>query len=100
METKKLLERRAIDLTAQELAQVLLHELDLNHKTEPPSYTYKGIKGIMEIFQCSKSKAMAMRSSGCLDDACVEYGNSFLVDRMLALSLMKEKRNASLYYSK
>lgn len=92
METKQLLEKRAIDLTAGELAKVLASELGVQKTSEEsPSYSYKGIRGIMDIFQCSKSKAMGIRASGIIDDACIQNGNSFLIDRALALALMKEK---------
>ena len=60
-------------------------------KNVPPSYSFKGIKGIMEIFQCSKSKAMGIRACGIINTACIQNGNSFLVDRDLALALMKNK---------
>lgn len=93
MELEILQQKRAIDLTAGELAKVLASELAEQQETSKvsPSYSYKGIKGIMEIFQCSKSKAMGIRSSGVIDNACIQNGNSFLIDRELALSLMKNK---------
>ena len=95
METNELLQKRAIDLTAGELAKVVAFELvDIQKiETETPSYSYKGIKGIMDIFQCAKSKAVGIRTSGIIDDACIQNGNSFLIDRGLALQLMKEKTN-------
>ncbi|NMA74234.1 MAG: DUF3853 family protein [Bacteroidales bacterium] len=100
MELQKLQQKRAIDLTAGELAKVLASELSDVQKfsKETPSYSYKGIKGIMEIFQCSKSKAMGIRASGVIDDACIQNGNSFLIDRELALTLMRDKgkRHSSL----
>ncbi len=93
MELKTLKQKRAIDLTAGELAKVLASELSDRPKSgkETPSYSYKGIKGIMEIFQCSKSKAMGIRASGVINDACIQNGNSFLIDRELALTLMRDK---------
>lgn len=93
MELEILQQKRAIDLTAGELAKVLASELIENRRTEKelPSYSYKGVKGIMDIFQCSKSKAMGIRVSGIIDDACIQNGNSFLIDRQLALKLMKKK---------
>lgn len=93
MELSILQQKRAIDLTAGELAKVLASELTekQKHTKETPTYSYKGVKGIMEIFQCSKSKALGIRMSGVIDDACIQNGNSFLIDRELALSLMKNK---------
>lgn len=96
MELSILQEKRAIDLTAGELAKVLASELSsikesVNNTT---SYSFKGIKGIMEIFQCSKSKAMGIRASGVIDGACIQNGNSFLIDRDKALMLMKDKKHS------
>lgn len=93
MSYEELFQKRAIDLTAGELAKVLAFELEEKRKVEneAPSYTYKGVRGIMDIFQCSKSKAMGIRASGVIDDACIQNGNSFLVDRNMALQLMRDK---------
>ena len=90
---ENLLEKRAIDLTAGELAKILAFEIVETQKqgNDTHSYSYKGIKGIMDIFQCSKSKAMGIRASGIIDGACIQNGNSFLVDRDIALMLMREK---------
>lgn len=102
MELSLLQQKRAIDLTAGELAKVLASELSDVQRTnqEAPSYSYKGIKGIMEIFQCSKSKAMGIRASGVIDNACIQNGNSFLIDRGLALQLMRDKSIVSSTSSK
>lgn len=93
MELELLQKKRAIDLTAEELAKVLASELTETQKEikNSPSYSLKGIKGIMEIFQCSKSKAIGIRASGVIDNACIQNGNSFLIDRNLALLLMRDK---------
>lgn len=96
MSTKELFAKRAIDLTAGEFAKVIAYELketSLINVPKEETYSFKGIKGIMEIFQCSKSKAAAIRASGIIDDACIQNGNSFLIDRRTALELMKNKSN-------
>ncbi|WP_101689966.1 DUF3853 family protein [Dysgonomonas massiliensis] len=99
MELQQLQQKRAIDLTAGELAKVLASELSVtqNLSKESSSYSFKGIKGIMEIFQCSKSKAMGIRTSGVIDEACIQNGNSFLIDRDLALALMRDKTSYKTY---
>ena len=107
MNYDELLEKRAIDLTAGELAKALAIELKEQQQVSIlPSYSHKGIRGIMEIFQCAKSKAVGIRASGIIDGACIQNGNSFLVDKSLALQLMREKtyknlkhRNASSLYN-
>ena len=95
MEAKELFQKRAIDLTAGELAKVVAFEIADLRKSDKssPTYSHKGIKGIMEIFQCAKSKAVGIRTSGIIDDACIQSGKSFLIDRGLALQLMREKAN-------
>ena len=90
---QNLYDKRAIDLTAGELAKIVAFELSETQKQgkDTPSYSYKGIKGIMDIFQCSKSKAMSIRASGIISAACIQYGFSFLVDKETALMLMRDK---------
>lgn len=97
MSTQELFKKRALDLTAGEFAKVIIHELQeasLINATKEETYSFKGIKGIMEIFQCSKSKAVAIRASGIIDDACIQNGNSFLIDRRTALNLMKNNADS------
>ena len=100
METNELLKKRAIDLTAGELAKVVAFEIADLHLQKidksTPTYSYKGIKGIMEIFHCAKSKAVGIRASKVIDDACIQYGNTFLIDKALALQLMREKTNKNI----
>lgn len=89
------LNQRVIDLTVDQLSNVIANKVlaitksQLSNLSLPPSYSYKGIKGIQEIFQCSKSKALGIRASGIIDDACIQNGNSFLIDKNKALELMK-----------
>ncbi|MDH6358906.1 hypothetical protein M2135_002799 [Parabacteroides sp. PF5-9] len=91
MNHEELYQKRVVDCTVGELVKVLTIELRevLKVENESPSYSYKGVRGIMDIFQCSKSKAMRIRVSGIIDDACIQTGNSFLVDKNMALNLMR-----------
>lgn len=90
-EIEDLKNKRIIDITVEEFIKVLAFELSSNEKK--PSYSYKGLRGIMEIFKCARSKAMNIKASGVIDDACIQNGNSFLIDKDLALSLMKDHEN-------
>lgn len=92
--TNELLEKRAIDLTADELASVIVEKLLQNEQAKKPISTRKlrGLKGIMEIFQCSKSKAQDLRRSGILDNAITPIGRSYLIDESIALKCVKGGR--------
>lgn len=94
MQYNQKLNLRVIDLTVEQLIDVIGSEIESRAKTvinntSAPSYSYKGIKGIQEIFICSKSRALGIRASGIIDDACIQNGNSFLIDKNKALELMK-----------
>ena len=63
-----------------------------------PSRRLKGITGIMEIFQCSRSKANEMRASGELDAAITTYGGrSFIIDEQKALAIKEKKQGGRRY---
>lgn len=94
MQYNQKLNLRVIDLTVEQLIDVIGSEVESRAKTvlkntSSPTYSHKGIKGIQEIFHCSKSKSLGIRASGIIDDACIQYGNSFLIDKNKALELMK-----------
>lgn len=95
MNIDNLKEERIVDLTTKELIYVIIDELKKEEYINiipEDTYMHKGLKGIMEIFQCAKSKAVAIRASGIIDDACIQCGNSFLIDRRTALELMKNNK--------
>ena len=59
---------------------------------KPSSRQLKGISGIMEIFQCSRSKASRIKESGIIDSAITNVsGRIFLVDEQKALDAMNKK---------
>ena len=100
MSKEELLEKRAFELTVGEFVRAIINELkeeEYVNIVPEDSYMHKGISGIMEIFQCSKSKAVAIRASGIIDDACIQNGNSFLIDRRTALNLMKNNAGSRSY---
>lgn len=47
----------------------------------------RGYAGLMEIFQCSRSKAMRIKASGAIDAAISQEcpGGTFYIDEELAL---------------
>lgn len=50
-----------------------------------------GLDGIAEIFDCSKSQAQRIKSSGIIDGAITQLGRKILVDKHLAIKLAREK---------
>ena len=53
---------------------------------------YKGIKGIMEIFECGRKKAINIKNSGIIDGSITRISPKiFLVDKNKALEAMSKK---------
>ena len=52
-------------------------------------YVY-GLKGIQQLFNCSKSTAYNIKRSGRIDEAISQIGNTIIVDAELALELLKK----------
>lgn len=87
-----ILQKRAIDVTVEELADVICSKLANNSTEKNTKKMLKGIAGIQEIFHCCKSKASKIRRSGILDPAITQTGRDFLIDSDKALELMNKKR--------
>jgi hypothetical protein len=54
-------------------------------------YAY-GIKGICEIFGCSKPTAQRIKSSGVIDAAITQVDRTIVIDREKALELAKNRK--------
>ncbi|MFV0470193.1 MAG: DUF3853 family protein [Dysgonomonas sp.] len=54
-------------------------------------YVY-GIRGIMELFDCSKSTANRIKQSGKIDAAIKQVGRKIIVDAELALELAGKRK--------
>ena len=58
-----------------------------------PERKLRGIPGIMEIAQCSRSKAVELKASGVLDDAITHVSpRVFLVDETKAYAALEKIR--------
>ena len=55
----------------------------------PAKYVY-GLKGIQQLFHCSKSTAYNIKRSGRIDEAISQIGNTIIVDAEKALALLKK----------
>lgn len=94
---QELLGKRAIDATVDELATVIAAKLLTNQPRQEEKRVLSGIPGIMEIAQCSRSKASRLRKSGILDAAITPTGRGFLIDANIALELLKNRKKGRQY---
>ena len=92
MDIQELLNKRAIDVTVDELATAIAAKLSANQPRHEEKKMLSGIPGIMEIAQCSRSKASKLRKSGVLDAVITSIGRGFLIDTNKALELLKNRR--------
>ncbi|MCM1162727.1 MAG: DUF3853 family protein [Muribaculaceae bacterium] len=89
-------------MTGAQFLTLMSAAYSARHETSPPAtvtdvsngnngnkYAY-GIKGICEIFGCSKPTAHRMKKSGVLNDAIIQSGRTIVIDRQKALDLVKE----------
>ena len=87
-------------MIAEELAELQ------NPREEPEviegpvgSRVLKGIQGIMDIFQCSRSKASKIKDSGIIDGAITRISSRiFLVNEKKALEIMEKKMKGGRRY--
>lgn len=86
-------EKRVIDMTAGEFAEVLYSVMKRLSNNEEEKVTNKrlvyGIAGIAQLFNCSMTTANRIKASGKIDKAISQTGRMITVDADLALQLMK-----------
>lgn len=59
-----------------------------------------GVKGIAQLFGCSKSTAARIKNSGVINDAITQVGRKIIVDAEKALALIKERNGSVLKWDK
>lgn len=86
-------EKRVIDMTAGEFAEVLYSVMKRLSGNEEEKVINKrlvyGIAGIAQLFNCSMTTANRIKASGKIDQAISQTGRMITVDADLALQLMK-----------
>jgi hypothetical protein len=86
-------EKRVIDMTAGEFAEVLYSVMKRLSGNEEEKVINKrlvyGIAGIAQLFNCSMTTANRIKASGKIDKAISQTGRMITVDADLALQLMK-----------
>ena len=87
-------EKRIIDMTAGEFAEVLYSVMQRLSNKEDERTTKRnlvyGIAGIAQLFNCSMTTANRIKASGKIDKAISQTGRMITVDADLALRLMQE----------
>lgn len=87
-------EKRIIDMTAGEFAEVLYSVMQRLSNKEEESTTKRnlvyGIAGIAQLFNCSMTTANRIKASGKIDKAISQTGRMITVDADLALRLMNK----------
>lgn len=87
--------KRVIDLTLDELLDAVedrvRQTLEAPDATtpegkEPKRYVY-GLRGLQEIFGCSKTTASRLKASGKIDEAITQVGSLIIIDADKALEL-------------
>ncbi|MBR2194714.1 MAG: DUF3853 family protein [Salinivirgaceae bacterium] len=82
-------------LSTGELIDIISTVLDSKlqkQEREPKGNTYVyGIRGIAHLFGCSIATANQIKRSGLIDDAITQINRKIVVDRELALKLIKRK---------
>jgi hypothetical protein len=86
-------DKRLIDLTIADLRDFIdsriryarkdVTVMDFNQDEAP--HTVRGIKGLAEYLQCSKSLVSELKSKGIFKDATFQYGRTILFDKAKAL---------------
>ena len=94
-EYEELLEKPLWQFTGKDheymLKHVLMESLSDEGGNQLSNKKYvQGIKGIADLFGCSKSTAQRIKNSGVIDDAITQVQRKILVDADLALRLVKE----------
>lgn len=93
-----LLGKRAIDVTVDELATVIATKLVSMQSPKKETRLIKGVNGIKELLQCSRSKASRLHTSGILDSAIVsKSGRIILFDSDKVLDVLKQHKGGRRY---
>lgn len=82
--------KRVIDVTTDELTDYIIQKLQSMQPRKPERKLVRGVRGIMEVLGCSRSKAATLSCSGILEDAIVSRSNRLVIyDAELILKLLK-----------
>lgn len=93
MDIHELLSKPVAMMTGKELLAIQREAISEIPKEEAtttlPEFVY-GIPGIMQLFNCSKSKAQKIKNSGVIAGSIQQDQRTIIIDTRLALKLFKE----------
>ena len=82
--------KRVIDITADELATLVAYKLQSLQPKKSERKLVRGVRGIMEVLGCSRSKAANLSCSGVLEDAIVSRSKRLVIyDAKRILEVLK-----------
>lgn len=90
-------DKRLIDLTTKELGiliEGIIEKVKIKthqEQEEKKQYVY-GISGIAKLFNCSRTTAYRIKSSGAIDGAISQRGRLIITDTAKAIELMREAK--------
>lgn len=86
---------RIIDLTVGELVDLLSKQQPaqvIPEQKAKDKWLVYGLKGLAELFGCSKKQAYEIKNSGVIDSSISQYRRTIIVDANLALELMQKSK--------
>jgi hypothetical protein len=81
-------------LTVADLMEILKEVQQQPVIRQPEKRFVHGLKGIAQIFGCSRTTASEIKKSGLIDEAITQVGRTIVVDAELALQLAKSRKKS------
>lgn len=82
--------KRIIDVTVEELTDYIIAKLQAMQPPKQERKLVRGVRGIMEVLGCSRSKAANLSCSGLLENAIVSHvGKTNVYDAELILETLR-----------
>lgn len=87
--TENIANKRAIDLTGGELAEIIISKMGEIHRPKEKKYVF-GLEGIQQLFSCSKSKACSIAKE--IEGAISRNGRIMVIDSEKAIELFGKRK--------
>lgn len=83
-------------MTGAEIVELFSSIIPIELKPETQDFTSDkyayGLNGLANLFGIGKTKAQDLKNSGILDEAITQNGKTIIIDKELALKLLKENK--------
>ncbi|MDR6404575.1 MULTISPECIES: DUF3853 family protein [Chryseobacterium] len=97
--SKQILEKPLFSMTGAEIIELFSSIIPVEIKPEIQDYTSEkhlyGLDGLAKLLGVGKTKAQQLKNSGILDAAITQNGKTIIIDKDLALKLLKDNNNLS-----